>query len=80
MPALFAIAPLYLSSDMRDRVQTAVQTISEQEGLLLSGISIQEISLNSVRIVARAHYRGEDIDRCLDINLSTVTSTPCEEL
>lgn len=55
-----SILPLYVNSAVRSQVQSAVQNLSDRQGILLSEFTIQRITDGAIEIAVRRHHRGHD--------------------
>jgi|TARA_B100002003_G_C13901005_1_gene438918 hypothetical protein len=80
LPRLWAQRLLYTNSDVRTRVQAALEQTAEQEGLLLSGFTIRSLDEDKMVAVYRAYLRGEDTERCFAIDLDLLSRTSCHAL
>lgn len=66
---IYPLLPLYLDAEMRSRVQAAVTETAEENGWLLSGVSIQKIDDDSVTLRYRSYIRGKDPITTIDVAL-----------
>ncbi len=60
---------LYLDAGVRSRVQEAVTSTADENGWLLSGVSIKKINPDSVQLQYRSYLRGRDPVYTLDVSL-----------
>jgi len=76
---LWTLVPLYTDSALRSRTQALIQATAQREGWLLSGVSIQHISDESVQVHYRAYHRGRDDVQCYTISQRTGALGSCNE-
>jgi hypothetical protein len=77
---IWAIRPLYIDSAKRQTLEHTLRTIADEQGWLLSDISIEQIRGNTVVIEHRFHIRGEDPENCFTFDLPSSHLTPCVPL
>jgi len=75
---LFPLLPLYTDIDLRAQVQSAVQSTAEREGWLISGVSIQHVSNDSIEVLYRSYFRGADSIECYAISLQSRSLSACD--
>ena len=76
---LLALMPLYTDPAQRSRVQTLIQATANREGWLLSGVSIDRIKGDTVRLIYRSYIRGVDPQTCHNLSLTTGNLTTCDD-
>ena len=74
---LLPLIPLYMNPDLRTHVGVLVQATAKREGWLLSGLSIRNVSEDSVELLYRSHVRGTDPVQCHSLGLKTGKLFPC---
>lgn len=72
-PRLLSLRLLYTDPTMRERVQSALTTVADREGWLLSDIELRSVSSDSIEILHRDHLRTEAPVRACTIHLSSST-------
>lgn len=72
------LLPMYLDSDVRQRVQQTVEQLAEEQGWLLSDIQIDEVQTDEMRITHRQHHRGTDERACYIVLFSDAQPRSCE--
>lgn len=75
---LSVLLPLYLDSQVRADVLQAVESVTEANGWLKSGVSIKHIEDDSVRLHYRHYHRGADELECVRVLFADFSSVPCE--
>ena len=80
LPRFWTQRLLYTNSDVRTRVQAALEQTAEQEGLLLSGFIIRSLDEDKMTGVYRASVRGEDAELCFAIDLASLSHSACPDL
>ncbi len=73
LPRVFALRLLYTDASFRSRTQSALTTVADREGWLLSDIDIRSVSKDSIDILHRDHLRTETPVRHCTIDLSSST-------
>ena len=68
---------LLADGEIRQRVQTALETVAKHEGWFVSDISIRSVGMDDIRIMYRPHVRGRDPKTCYSIPLQTLELLPC---
>jgi|GEM_PF-964522 hypothetical protein len=76
---LWILLPLYTDLTMRNRTQALIQATAKREGWLLSGLRIERIEGDSIRLLYRSYIRGEDPQSCHNLHTSTGKLTPCDD-
>jgi len=74
---LYALSPLYADSALRSRTQVLLQATAAREGWLLSGVSIQSITDDTIRVMYRSYNRGNDSSECFVIDQKSGSLTLC---
>jgi hypothetical protein len=65
---LLMLMPLYTDSALRSRTQVLLKATAAREGWLLSGVSIERITDENIRVVYRSYNRGRDTEECFVID------------
>ena len=65
---LFSLVPLYTDSAIRSRTQVLLKATAAREGWLLSGVSIERITDDTIWVVYRSYNRGDDTEECFVID------------
>lgn len=78
LPGLSAQRLLYSDAGIRGRVEQALETIAEEEGLLLSGFSIRSLTGERLMVRYRDYTHGDDALSCFVIDLSSLSHTACD--
>ncbi|MBT4393192.1 MAG: hypothetical protein HOD34_04015 [Candidatus Peribacter sp.] len=76
---LWVLLPLYADSSVRASSQTLILATATREGWLLSGITIDDITDDHIRVLYRSYLRGEDPMSCHNISFTTGKSTSCDD-
>ena len=78
LPRIWAQRLLFTDSSVRRFTQETLEHIAEEEGLLLSGFSINSLTPSKLEIFHRSHMRGEDIKRCFIADISILSYSSCD--
>lgn len=76
---LWSLRLLYLDGDLRVRIQKHIEEVAEEQGWLLSDVSLNNVTRESVRILHRSHVRGPDPKECFVIPLDSFVMKPCND-
>lgn len=68
---------MYLNPVVRHNVETTLRRVSDQNGWLLSDLSVRSVTGNSVTVIHRAHVRGEDPSECFVLPYDDSPVQPC---
>lgn len=77
LPRLWSLRLLYIERDVRVRTQERIEEIVEEQGWLLSDISLTHVTRESIQILHRSHIRGSDPEECFLLSIDSSTLTPC---
>lgn len=75
---VYPYIPLYLSSDLRNRTSTLIQATAAREGWVRSGLSIVQITDDTVTLQYRSHLRGTDPVQCYELQLRSGLLSSCD--
>lgn len=70
---------LYTDASVRASVQSSLNAVSDNWGWLVSDIQVKAVFSDHVRIVHRAHARGRDATRCVDVFFDSDFLVPCAD-
>ncbi|OGJ55128.1 hypothetical protein A3D11_03600 [Candidatus Peribacteria bacterium RIFCSPHIGHO2_02_FULL_49_16] len=59
---------LYLDADLRQQVRLSVESLTKEQGWLMSDILFQEVYKSGFRVLHRRHGRGEDAIQCYELS------------
>ncbi len=76
---LIALLPLYADADLRSRVERAVTQTADAQGWLLSGVNLQRVTAERIRLAYRSYEFGPDTVTCLDVTLASLAVQPCAD-
>lgn len=79
VPRAWDLRLLYTDGMVRTQVDTALDTLTESRGWLLSDLSIRAVHPDRVRVVHRAHVRGADPSECIDVFFESDRAAPCAD-
>lgn len=68
---------LVLDPTLRERTKTALQSLSETEGWLLSDLSLREVRPGSLTLLQKPHARFRTPSRCIRVGLEYFNWSPC---
>lgn len=68
---------MYLNPVVRHNVETTLHRVSDQNGWLLSDLSVRSVAGNNVTVIHRAHVRGEDPSECFVLPYDDSPVQPC---
>ena len=71
MVRIWILAPLYVDPALRSRTQALIEATAKREGWLLSGVRIDAIHNDHLRVLYRSYLRGKDPILCHHISYST---------
>lgn len=77
VPRAWSLRLLYLNHEVRDHVRESMQQFSEEQGWVLSDISVQEVQHDGFRLLYREHHRGVDSARCFTYVFHSSDLRPC---
>lgn len=77
LPRALALLPLYADGAVRAQVSATMNTVAEEQGWLLSDMSLTGITADGIRIRHRRHHRGADEEECLFIRHEGPRISPC---
>jgi len=70
---------LYFDPYTRDSIANAMESLAQQEGWLLSDLSLLEANCNyQIKLLHRARHSGSDESKCFYLNLNTSEQIPCD--
>lgn len=75
---MYRLLQLYMNSIARENVRTAMITVANREGWLLSDMLVMEVRAESIRLRHREHIRGQDPESCHIVTLADSSLHPCE--
>lgn len=75
---IWHLLPLYTNTGTRDAVKTAMTTVATREGWLLSDMLVTDVADDRIRLIHRAHRRGDDPESCHTIALTDFSLHPCD--
>lgn len=70
---------MYLNPVVRNNVETTLRRVADENGWLLSDLSVREVGGNAVKVVHRAHLRGEDSSECFVLPYDDSPVQPCAD-
>ena len=73
------LVPLYADSGLRTTAKTALTTVANREGWLLSDIEIRRVTDEGLLVTHRRHIRGNDPETCYVIAFKDASLHPCAE-
>lgn len=79
LPRIWSLRLLYIERDVRVRTQERIEKIAEEQGWLLSDISLRRVTRESIEIFHRSHIRGPDTKECFTILLDSSVIEPCSD-
>lgn len=78
VPHLRLLSPLYTNAEVRQKFSRAVEQFAEEEGYLLSDLSLLSIRPDRATIDVRVHRRGSDPLGCIMLSLvDPLVNEPC---
>lgn len=72
------LLPLYTNSVTREKVKTAMVSVADREGWLLSDLSVTDVRQGRVRLLHREHRRDPRPETCSMLLLSDSSLHPCD--
>ncbi len=75
---IWNLLPLYTNAQTRNAVKTAMTTVAEREGWLLSDMLVTSVTADKIRLTHRQHLRGTDPKTCVRITLSDSSLHSCD--
>lgn len=72
------ILPLFVDAHTRETVRSALVTVSAREGWLLSGITVEDVQPDAMRLTYRDRHRGADEATCRIVTLADSSLHPCD--
>jgi hypothetical protein len=69
---------LYVDQHIREQSQIALEAVAQREGWLISDMSVQTVTRNSLVIHHRQHVRGSDPTVCQFIAFDSHALSPCD--
>lgn len=72
------IFPLFVDAHTREAVRSALVTVSAREGWLLSGITVEDVQEDTMRLTYRDRHRGTDEATCRIVTLADSSLRPCD--
>jgi hypothetical protein len=79
LSALVPLLPLYRDATTRANVERTLRFHADQEGWLLSDISVRAVQEDRVVILHRDHHLGPDLVRCLILYYQASAPVPCAD-
>ena len=70
--------PLYTNTQTRNAVKTAMTTVADREGWLLSDMLATNVTADEIRLTHRQHLRGTDPETCVTITLTDSSIHSCD--
>lgn len=64
IPRVVSLRLLYTDATVRNRVQEYLQSLSEEQGWIISDLSVREARSDVLRFIRREHRRGADTSEC----------------
>lgn len=78
LPRAWSLRFLALSGDVRRDAAAALQTVTEQQGWLLSDIDPLSVTDHSLQFIHHEHRRGTDPKKCYIVRFDPLTLIPCK--
>jgi len=79
IPHAWSLRLLYVDASARSRVSEDLKLISEEQGWILSNISLLQVEQTGFRFVHREHRRGKDATDCYVYTFDAPSIRPCAE-